>query len=415
MHPVALALLILLVVGAVGFIIHTFSRGKTFSGYQELTADAQDIAKSLNGEIFRDGNDLVISGNYRHMPTIVRFSYDENTPGLNLHVKAKATFTMSVVPKGERAAEGRVLVRTPDEMFDARFQTRTDHPTQAKMFVGGKVVMQQLQKLACSSRTFFTITTGTMELSELVIPTPYTGHHVTDHLESMAKLARQLEDMPGAETIKVHKLERERSKIIRAAILVGGIAAVITIYAATSGPRGPIPVKELADTEAPPHGILPVEAVQIRKVKDWRVAQAEDFRGDAAGWMRGNGVERIGRVPGDYSGKKNPRDIAFVLASAGPQPEGVPAGTGPRRVVLLVEGVNVYDAEYPMIVGMARVPKEFIANIDWGKNPPPETVDGDGLLIVRNPDDPASGLVFFLSDKRIVSGVPVNYSQIRLR
>src|SRR3990172_3199469 len=194
-----------------------------------------------------------------------------------MNVKAKAAFSMAVVPKGERASEGRVLVRTPDDMFDARFQTRTDHPTQAKMFVGGKVVIQQLQKLCCSSRTFFTITNGAMELSELTIPTPYTGHHVSDHLESLAKLAHALEDMPGAETIKVHKLEKERSNIIRGAILVGGIAAVITVWAATSGPRGPIPVQELAgEIEVPPAGIMPVEAVLVRKVDDWRVATAED-------------------------------------------------------------------------------------------------------------------------------------------
>ncbi|MGH9492558.1 MAG: hypothetical protein ACRD2K_03575 [Terriglobales bacterium] len=405
MHPVALALLILLVVGGVGLVIHLFHRGKTFSGYEELTADAQQLAKSLSGEIFRDGNDLVISGNYRKMPGIVRFSYDENTPGLNVHVKAKATFTMSVVPKGERAAEGRVLVRTPDDMFDARFQTRTDHPTQAKMFVGGKVVMQHLQKLCCSSRTFFTITTGAMELSELTIPTPYTGHHVTDHLESMAKLATALEDMPGSETIKVHKLEKERSNIIRGAIVVGAIAAFITVYAATSGPRGEVPIKELADTEAPPAGIMPVDAVLIRKVKEWQVAKDTDFTGNAAAWMRDSELELTGRVPGDYSGKKTARDVAYLLTK-------VP---GQHRVCLLVEGVNLYDAEYPMIAGVARVSKEAIADIDWGKNPPQGTPDGDGLLIIRKPDDLASGLVLFASERRIVSAVPVNYTQIRLR
>ncbi len=418
MHPVALALFILLVVGGVGFLVHLLRRGQTFSGYEELTSDAQQIAKSLSGEIFRDSNDLVISGNYRHMPAIVRFSYDENTPGMNLHVKAKATFTMSVVPKGERAAEGRVLVRTPDDMFDARFQTRTDHPTQAKMFVGGKVVIQQLQKVCCSSRTFFTITTGAMELSELTIPTPYTGHHVTDHLESLAKLARALEDMPGSETIKVHKLEKERSNIIRGAIVVGTIAAVITVYAATRGPRGPIPVQELAgETEAPPAGIMPVEAVLVRKVNDWRVATEEDFGPGVASWVRGSDLQPSGRVPGDYSGERNGRDVALLLAPAArPQEGAAPAAADQRRVVLLVEGVNLYDAEYPTIVGVARIPKDAIASIDWGKNPPPQgTPDGDGLLIIRRRNDLASGLVLFVNERHIVSAVPLNYTQIRLR
>lgn len=417
MHPVALALLILLVVSAVGFLIHTFRRGKTFTGYEELTGDAQHIAKAVDGEIFRDGNDLVISGNYRHMPAIVRFSYDENTPGLNLHMKAKATFTMSVVPKGERASEGRVQVRTPDDMFDARFVTRTDHPTQAKMFVGGKVVSQQLQKLCCSSHTFFTITTGAMELSELTIPKPYTGHHVTDHLEAMSKLATQLEDMPGAETIKVHKLEKERSNIIRGAIVVGAIAAVITVYAATSGPRGEVPVQELgADTQPPPAGIMPVEAALIRKVNEWRVMRAEDFGPNAGGWIRDKELELTGHLPGDYSGRKTGRDVAYVLAPAARLPEGArPVTLGHRRVVLLVEGVNLYDAEYPGLAGVARIPKESIADIDWGKNPPQDDPEGDGLLLIRKENDQTSGLVLFASQKRIVSAVPVNYTQIRLR
>ena len=249
-----------------------------------------------------------------------------------------------------------------------------------------------------------------MELSELTIPTPYTGHHVTDHLESMAKLARALEDMPGSETIKVHKLEKERSYIIRAAIVVGITAAVITVYAATSGPRGQVPVHELADTEAPPAGIMPVDAVLIRKVKEWQVAKDTDFTGNAAAWMRDNGQELSGRVPGDYSGKKNARDVAYLLVCS--QNCSSP---GQRRVVLLVEGVNLYDAEYPVIAGVARVPKESIADIEWGKNPPQGTADGDGLLIIRKRDDPASGLMLFASERRIVSAVPVNYTQIRLR
>jgi len=404
-HPVALALLILIVVGLVGFIIHTFRRGRTFSGYQELTGDAQQIAKSLNGEIFRDGNDLVISGNYRKMPAIVRFSYDENTPGLNLHAKAKATFSMSVAPKGERAAEGRALVRTPDDMFDARFYTRTDHPTQAKMFVGGKVVIQHLQKLCCSPHTFFSITTGAMELSELTIPTPYTGHHVTDHLESMAKLARALEDMPGAETIKVHKLEKEKSHIIRGAIVVGIIAAVITVYAATSGPRGGISVHELADTEPPPAGMTPLDASQIQRLRGWRLATAEDFGPTARAWLRDNGQDISGRVTGDFSGRNVLRDVAYVLVD----PEGH------RRVVVIVDGINLYDAEYPEIAGLARIPKGAIADIDWGKYPPQGTPDGDGVLIIRKRGDLGAGLVLFTNERRVVSAVPVNFTQIRLR
>ena len=48
--------------------------------------------------MFRDGNDLVLVGNFNSRPTQVRFSYDENTPGLNVRMQAPVSFTFSVVP-----------------------------------------------------------------------------------------------------------------------------------------------------------------------------------------------------------------------------------------------------------------------------------------------------------------------------
>jgi len=173
-------------------------------------------------------------------------------------------------------------------------------------------------------------------------------------------------------------------------------------------------VKELGVNEPPPAGMMPVDAPLIRKARDWRVATAEDFSPGAASWMRGNEQEVTGRVPGDYSGKNNQRDVAYMLAPAAAPAEGAQPSTQ-RRIVLLVEGVNLYDAEYPEIVGMARIPKDYIAAIEWGKNPPQGTPDGDGLLIIRRENDPTSGLVLFVSEKHIVSGIPLNYRLVRLR
>src|SRR5438105_7882701 len=118
LSPIAIALVIIIVLGVVGAIISLFRGRTTFSGYEDLAPDARAIAKALtDSEVFRDGGDLVVSGNFQKLPTIVRFSYDENTPALNIHMKAPATFTLSVVPKGARATEGRVLVKTPDDML----------------------------------------------------------------------------------------------------------------------------------------------------------------------------------------------------------------------------------------------------------------------------------------------------------
>ena len=134
------------------------------------------------------------------LPAVVRFSYADNTPGLNIRMKAPSTFALSIVPKTAQVSEGgRVAVRTADEMFDARFVTRTDQPTQAKMFLSGKQTLAQLQKLCCSSKTFLTMSNGNMELSELVIPSPYTDRHISDHLDSLLRVAAALGQMPGAD------------------------------------------------------------------------------------------------------------------------------------------------------------------------------------------------------------------------
>jgi len=79
------------IIGAVallGYIISYFRASVNFSGYQEVAGDAQSVARAMKAEIFRDGDDLVISGNYGKLPAIVRFSYADNTPGLNISMKA---------------------------------------------------------------------------------------------------------------------------------------------------------------------------------------------------------------------------------------------------------------------------------------------------------------------------------------
>src|SRR4051812_231562 len=115
----------------VGVGISYWREVTVFCSFEGYGPDAQTLASRLKVEVFRDGLDLVISGNLGRLPTVIRFSHADNTPGLNVRMRAPATFTMSVVPKGGKATEGRVLLRTSDDGFDARFVTRTDQPTQA--------------------------------------------------------------------------------------------------------------------------------------------------------------------------------------------------------------------------------------------------------------------------------------------
>jgi hypothetical protein len=405
LSPIAIALSIIILLTLVGLILAHFRDRGTFAGYEEIASEARQVSRTLKGELFRDGSDLVVSGNYLGLPTVVRFSYAENTPGMNIRMSAPATFTLSVVPKGAQATEGRVLVRTSDDMFDAKFTSRSDHPNQAKIFLGGKTVGAALKKLCCSQKTFFTMTTGSIELSELVIPEPYTAHHITDHIESMRRLATSAAEMPGAHTVTIKKIQKERAIAGRIAIAVGVVAAIIVVVGATrelssSAKAGPVD----AGSATVAQGILPVDAVLISRPDDFRAATLDDLDPAGLSWLRQSGDAQAGRIIGNYSGQGSPRDVAYLLVK--------PDGT--RRVVLLAGGNNIFDSEYKTLGFIARIPKERIAGVPWANPKFSAAPDGDGLLVVRNAQDPASGQLMFLSSGSLMSGNPKNYQQVSL-
>ncbi|MDP9267916.1 MAG: hypothetical protein M3P27_06265 [Acidobacteriota bacterium] len=405
MSPIAIALLVVVAVALIGLVISTMRGKSTFSGYEELATDARAIAKTLtHAEIFRDGNDLVISGNFQKLPTLIRFSYDQNTPALNIHMKAPATFTLSVVPKGARSTEGRVLVRTPDDMFDARFTTRSDNPTQAKMFTSGKRVMQALQKVCCSSKTFFTVTPGAVELSELTMPQPYTARHVSDHIAMMGQLARELGEMPGSESMKIRALQREdTSWVLRGAVVLGVVAAIVTVVTATRD-HGKPPPMDIGHEASLPAGVMPVDAQNIARIEGWRVAEDADFGGAVKGWLRDNDQPAQGRLAGDFTGLGGATDAAYLLIND---------ASRKRRIVLVGHGSGYYDVSFDKLDGIARLPHRFIERVEWA-SPLAVGPDGDGLVLILDGEDPKSAVALFLKDKKIVSGKPVDYQRMRL-
>jgi hypothetical protein len=400
LSPVQIALLIVAAVSAAGVVITLVRSRMIFSGYTEIVPDVRHLGQSLGGETFRDGADVVISGAYQKLPAVVRFSNAENTPGLNIRMQAPATFNLSVLPAGAPVTEGgRILVRTTDDLFDARFNTRTDQPTQAKMFLT-KGTTALLQRLACSKNTYLSIGNGAIELSELVIPST-VGQHAIEHLQTMAKLSVALRAMPGAETVKLVTFERERNVAGRIAMVAGAIVAVASVIAATQVPKKPAGPGVNATLSS---GILPLDATLIANPLPWRVAHADELDGVAVSWARGNGVDPVSRVQGDFSGTGTGRDVAYLLV----------APDGSRRVVLLAGNENRYDTRFPYIGLIARIPRDAVSSIKWLGDKAPQGVAGDGLLLVRERQDGASGLVLFLNGRGIVSAVPVNYPDISL-
>jgi hypothetical protein len=399
--PLQIALLIVAALSIMGVVIVFVSSRMTYSGYADIVNDVRRLARAMHGKIFRDGPDVVISGTYERLPAVVRFSNEENSPGLNIRIQAPATFLLSVVPAGAQVGEGgRNLVKTADELFDSRFNTRTDQPTQANMFIN-KQVTGLLQLLACSKNTYLSVGNGAIELSELVIPDSNPGEHAIEHLKSLAKLSQALHRMPGSDRVKPMTFERGHHIAARTAMVVGAVVALVSVFAATRLPNRES-VSGVNQTLA--SGILPMDAARISNAKDWRAATADDFDPAAVSWLRGNRKQPAGRIVGDFSGKGTGRDVAYLLVGA----------EGARRVVLLADNENRYDTRFPYIGLAVRVPKESVNSIEWAGGTAPEGVDGDGLLLLRKPDDPSSAIVLFLSGRGIVSASPANYQNISL-
>ena len=400
LSPPQIAALIAGALALIGFIVILIQRQRTYAQYEEFAKEARTIVKALHGDVFRDADDLVMSGNFSSLPSIVRFSNSDTTPGLNILTKAPASFTLTVTPSHAAAGPGRAMGRTNDPQFDARFTIRSEHPAEARLFLT-PFTLRHIKRLCCSSNTQLSVATGTVELSEMVIPAPGTAHHILEHLKDIGALAESLRAMPGGDAIKIEPFPRERHLIARIAIAAGAVAALVMVFSATSGNQrrtGPPP------GPAATGGILPVDAVAMRNPQGWRVAEAEDFDFATLAWLRDNGMQPQGRLTGDFSGKGLGTDVAYLLV--GPD--------GSRRVVLLSGGVARYDAQFDSLGGVALLPKDNASSVHW-KGLAPETADGDGLVVVRNGADGASALAIFLHGNTGVMASPLKYDNIGLR
>jgi PilZ domain len=155
--------------------------------------------------------------------------------------------------------------------------------------------------------------------------------------------------------------------------------------------------------------VAPEDAVVIPGIRHLRLATQVDFDPDAVAWLRSSGQSASGKIPGFYSGSR--KSNAYILIGQGKE----------RRVVILGDGGLRFNVEYPVLAVAARVPKESVKNINWADPSSPQ-IQGDGLLIVRATDDPASGVIVFLEgdgnvlrgDIAVSLGHPVDYRQVPL-
>ncbi len=400
MQPLAVILNIAIVVGIVGIIVFWVRRFAVFLGYKKIQPDVLQVAGLLKSDPYRDGSDVVIAGHYGGFPTIVRFSHRINTPGLDLQMRVPATFGFSLMPKNSLRGEGRVLLRTGSAALDRRFHARSDNPVEFKLLAAGSAALASMEQLCCSTQSGLSLKDRTIELSELTIP-PFTANHVFDHLQSMLIVAKGVQEMPGADQVKVDPLPRRGSSWPVRVALAGGLVCLVALLFTQPYNH---PANANVMPPAPPSGIMPADAARLQQLQGWHVATADDFSDSARRVLREHGLVPSGHIMGDFSGQGSADDSAYLLVD----------NEGRRRVSMLARGAVAYDAIFPKTDFLARVPNSNLAKIQWMVKPPEFSADGDALLVVQNANDPTASMVLLKHGTQTYSARPKDFTKIDL-
>ncbi|MGH9668970.1 MAG: hypothetical protein ACRD3A_02515 [Terriglobales bacterium] len=381
------------------------------------------MAQALRAQPTQVEGDLVVAGKYGRNPATVRFSSDPQKPPVVIQLQVpllpwlnagnftsgqQAYFSFSVVPRESVVKERGTIMPIGNQTLDSRFLTRCDNPAGAKPFLQDKQTQAELQKLCCSPKTSFRINGVNMEVTEMA--GAQNGRHILAHLESMGKLAGAAAVPPvGAAkqtrtgltasfqlptTVALPKFLGERGPVF----LVAGAALLIVVAIGWNMLR----VNEEEPT-GPPPGVAAADAALIPDVNHWALVEDKDLSAAGVDWVRRQGQTPAARISGDFAGGGS-ADVAYVLKRRG----------GMLRVVLLSRGKNRYDTNFSPLALVARVPKAALDSIQW-TDKVPGAPDGDGLLIVRNTDDPNTAVVVMLTGGKVITGRPPTYRDLRLQ
>jgi hypothetical protein len=411
--PLVIVVAILAVTSVTALVASFVRERKIFSGYDELRADIQALKSKLKAEVFRDGTDLVISGAQQKLPVVVRFSYAENTPGLNIRVHGPSTMNLAVIPRSgtfNLPENLRATVSTTDDMFNSRFQIRADDGASARMFLMGRTTVKELAKALCSSRTTLIITHGALELSETTIPQPNAGGHASGHIDSLWQLSAVLAKMPGAQLAVVDKPQLPKRFLSRTAIAFGAAAALLSIIGAVAQfretPAAPPRQPNQLAVEERSAGVSAVDAKVIPGLDNFRVVKPEEFNASVVSWMKGQTLDPDGRVPlalnkSQADASAEAPDVAYLLTD--------PAGN--RRLVVLYGGKIMFDSANFGPISILRVPAGDIPAAENEKVPKPE---GDGLLVIPDPSVPEKTFLLYLSGGTLRTRLEPNWTQLNL-
>lgn len=399
-----LAVVLLLLGTAAFFVILRYVKEKAFlRGFTDIGADVRALCKLIHGERSRDGKDVVIRGKYAGAPVLVRFSRTENVPELDIQMRGQARCNLFVAPVRARASEGGARLQVTHPLLNSRCTVRTDHILEARALLQSRQVPDELWKLCCSSEAFVSITSGMVEFSEAQLPKPDTVGRIRSHLQSLAIIAAAAQGraVPKEEPVpSVWAQTPVWVAMTSTALLVIGLFTYVSAKSArnrAAAVQAAAPAPFVSD-------IPSSDAKQIPDAASWRVAQPADFDSRALDWAAQQQTQLTGTISGKFTAADS-HDLAYVLVNP---------TTGEKRVVILVNGALRFDATLPDLALVARVPAGNVSNIEWQMKPT-SPADGDGILVLRRFDEPASGILIYCSGLRSLTAVPLDYRRIDLQ
>ncbi len=401
MNPLVLATLIVAVVALLGMITAMVRNARKIKGYEEVAADAKAIARKIGGELFRDGDDLVMSGNYQNLPTIIRLSHAENTPGVSIEVKVPARFSFSLTPRQAPVIPEGIGVNVPN--LATNFVGRTNSALEANQLVSSPSVRKALAAICISQKTFLEIAPGRLLVSELLIPQNLLDR-VSAELEAASAISAVLEKFPGADERKLVLVKHDRTSWAFRGALAGGIIVTIAGLAqnAVNASNKParVATKEVAAS------IPRNDAILISKIQDWRPADENDFDPVFRTWLQSYGVKPSGTLDFSADTTRNRDDKVYFLVN----------DKGQKRVVSLVDHRVAMDSIFDNAAGVAIVPMDSVNKVQWPMSRAPfKEVPGDGLLIVRDMNAQDGATLLFFGPNGHLSGQPENYQHLDIQ
>lgn len=401
MNPLVLATLIVAMVALIGMITAMVHDARKVKGYEEVASDAKAIARKIGGELFRDGDDLVMSGNYQNLPTIIRLSHAENTPGVSIEVKVPARFSFSLTPRQAPLIPEGIGVNVPN--LSTNFVGRTNSALEANQLVGSPSVRKALAVICISQKTFLEMTPGRLLISELLIPQNLLDR-VSMELQAASSISAVLEKFPGADERKLVLVKHDRTSWAFRGALAAGIIVTIAGLAqnAVNASNKPARVAAKEVTSSIPRN----DAILITKIQDWRPADENDFDPAFASWVQSYGVKPSNTLDFSADTSRNREDKVYFLVNE----------KGQKRVVAIVQHHVAMDAIYDKVAGVAIVPMDSVSKVEWPMSRAPfKEVPGDGLMIVRDMNAKDGATLLFFNETGHISGQPENYQHLDLQ